>query len=71
MRWLSSLLSLALLGAVHAVSISGSRLLVVLEDAAEQEKYGVFLGDLTGMFMFNYEVKEEKSVIEKTVERLA
>lgn len=52
MRWLFSLLSLALLGAVHAASFTGSRLLVVLEDAKEQEKYGVFLGDLTGM-LFN------------------
>jgi oligosaccharyltransferase complex subunit beta len=51
MRWLFSFLLLALLGVVSAKSIAGSRLLVVLEDAAEKEKYGVFLGDLEGMLL--------------------
>ncbi|KAF2019774.1 Dolichyl-diphosphooligosaccharide-protein glycosyltransferase 48kDa subunit [Aaosphaeria arxii CBS 175.79] len=46
MRWLFSFVLATLLAAVHAVSYTGSRLLVVLEDAAEKEKYGVFLGDL-------------------------
>lgn len=49
MRWLFSFLLLALLGVVQAVSYTGSRLLVVLEDAGEREKYSVFLGDLEGM----------------------
>ncbi|KAF2276505.1 Dolichyl-diphosphooligosaccharide-protein glycosyltransferase 48kDa subunit [Westerdykella ornata] len=48
MRWFFSLLFLGLLGAVRALSIAGSRLLVVLEDAAEREQYSVFLGDLEG-----------------------
>jgi oligosaccharyltransferase complex subunit beta len=46
MLWLFSFLLLALLGAVQALSASGSRLLVVLEDAAEKDKYSKFLGDL-------------------------
>jgi hypothetical protein len=49
MRWFSSLLSLGLLATVHAKSFTGSRLLIVLEDNAEQEKYGLFVGDLEGM----------------------
>lgn len=36
--------------AVSAVSTSGNRLLVVLDDVAEKEAYGQFLGDLTGVF---------------------
>lgn len=46
-----SFLSLVfLLGAalVAAVSNGGSRLLVVLDDVAEKDAYGYFLGDLTG-----------------------
>lgn len=46
MRWLFSILLLALLGAVQALSSSGSRLLVVLEDLAEKDKYSEFVGDL-------------------------
>lgn len=46
MRWFFSLVTLVLLGAVQALSSSGSRLLVVLEDVSEKDKYGVFLGDL-------------------------
>lgn len=53
MRWLFSFLLLALLGLASARSIAGSRLLVVLEDAAEKEQYGVFLGDLEGELPFN------------------
>ena len=48
MRWLFSLLLLALLSLVQALSSSGSRLLVVIEEAAEKEKYSQFLGDLEG-----------------------
>lgn len=48
MRWLLSFLVLALLGVAQAVSYTGRRLLVVLEDVAEKEKYSVFLGDLEG-----------------------
>lgn len=48
MRWLFSLLLLALLGAVQALSYTGGRLLVVLEEQSEREKYSVFLEDLAG-----------------------
>lgn len=54
MRWLFSLLFLGLLGAVRALSVAGSRLLVVLEDAAEKEQYSVFLGDLEGVLLLSY-----------------
>ncbi|KAH7115837.1 Dolichyl-diphosphooligosaccharide--protein glycosyltransferase subunit WBP1 [Dendryphion nanum] len=46
MRWLFSFVVAALFSAVSAVSFTGGRLLVVLEEAAEREKYGVFFGDL-------------------------
>lgn len=46
MRWLFSFLLFTILGAVRALSSSGSRLLVVLEDENERDKYGVFLEDL-------------------------
>lgn len=48
MRWLFSFLLLALLSLVQALSSSGSRLLVVIEEAAEKEKYSQFLGGLEG-----------------------
>ena len=48
MRWLFSFLLLALLSLVQALSSSGARLLVVIEEAAEKEKYSQFLGDLEG-----------------------
>ncbi|KAF2729807.1 Dolichyl-diphosphooligosaccharide-protein glycosyltransferase 48kDa subunit [Polyplosphaeria fusca] len=46
MRGLFSVLLLALVSAVSAVSSTGGRLLVVLEEHSEREKYGVFFGDL-------------------------
>lgn len=42
-------MALGFLGAVSALSSSGSRLLVVLEELAEKEKYSKFLEDLAGM----------------------
>ena len=48
MRWFLSLLLLGLFAAVNALSHSGNRLLVVLEESAEKEKYSKFLGDLEG-----------------------
>jgi hypothetical protein len=48
MRLLLSLLLLGMLGVVSALSASGNRLLVVLEELAEKEKYGKFFGDLKG-----------------------
>ncbi|KAI5303212.1 hypothetical protein KEM56_007794 [Ascosphaera pollenicola] len=46
MRWFFSILLLGLLGAAHALSSSGSRLLVVLSDLAEKESFSQFFGDL-------------------------
>lgn len=54
MRWLYSLLLLGLLGLASAISTSGNRLLVVLDELAEKEKYGVFFGDLKGTFSSNF-----------------
>lgn len=48
MRWLFSFLLLAFLGAVQALSSTGSRLLVILEEESEREKYSVLLEDLSG-----------------------
>lgn len=48
MRWLFSFTLLALLSLVQALSSSGSRLLVVIEEATETEKYSQFLRDLEG-----------------------
>jgi len=50
MRWLLSLLVAALPGLTQALSSSGSRLLVVVEEASERAKYSTFWGDLEGMF---------------------
>jgi hypothetical protein len=49
MRWLFSLLLLAVIGLSNALSTSGSRLLVILDDVAEKEQYSKLLGDLSGM----------------------
>jgi hypothetical protein len=48
MKLFFSWLLLTLLGVVSALSSSGSRLLVVLEDTSEKEKYSQFWGDLEG-----------------------
>jgi hypothetical protein len=41
------------LAAVNALSSSGNRLLVVLEDSAEKGLYSTLWGDLEGMAMSN------------------
>ena len=46
MRAFISLFLLALVSVVQALSSTGTRLLVVLEDAAEKTKYSKFWGDL-------------------------
>ncbi|MDI1492171.1 MAG: oligosaccharyl transferase glycoprotein complex, beta subunit [Ramalina farinacea] len=46
MRWLTPLLLVALAGLGHALSSTGSRLLVVIEEAAEKAKYSRFWADL-------------------------
>lgn len=48
MRWLLSFLVLAIVAVVRAASFTGNRLLVVVEEQAEREKYSVFLEDLAG-----------------------
>ncbi|KFY81410.1 hypothetical protein V500_11447 [Pseudogymnoascus sp. VKM F-4518 (FW-2643)] len=48
MRVLLSFLILGLLGIASALSTSGNRLLVVLEELAEKDKYSKFFGDLKG-----------------------
>lgn len=48
MRWILSFLLLGLLAVVQAVSSSGNKLLVVLEELAEKSKYSKYLGDLEG-----------------------
>lgn len=47
MRAVLSFLLFAFLGAVQALSSTGSRLLVVLEEAADKDKYSKFWGDLS------------------------
>ncbi|UPX09476.1 oligosaccharyl transferase glycoprotein complex, beta subunit [Ascochyta rabiei] len=47
MRWLLSFVVLAIAAVVKAASFTGNRLLVVLDEQAEREKYSVFLEDLT------------------------
>lgn len=49
MRSLVSFFVLLLATVAQAVSSSGDRLLVVLDDAAEKAAYSKFLGDLEGM----------------------
>lgn len=52
MRWLVSFCALTLLGLIHALSSAGNRLLVVIEEAVDREKYSQFWGDLEGMLPF-------------------
>ncbi|KAL7934653.1 Dolichyl-diphosphooligosaccharide--protein glycosyltransferase subunit WBP1 [Trichoderma chlorosporum] len=56
MRSLLSVAAALFAAAASAVSTSGSRLLVVLDDVAEKDTYGQFLGDLTARgFEVSYE----------------
>ncbi len=48
MRWLLPFFLVALLSLVQALSSSGNRLLVVIEEAAEKSKYSKFWTDLEG-----------------------
>lgn len=48
MRWLLTLGLLTLLSLVQALSSNGNRLLVVIEEGTEKEKYSQFWGDLEG-----------------------
>lgn len=49
MKTFLSFFVLLLAAVVQAVSSTGSRLLVVLDDAADKGKYSTFFGDLKGM----------------------
>jgi hypothetical protein len=51
MRWLLSFLLLGLLSVVHAVSSSGNKLLVILEELADKGKYSKYLGDLESAYI--------------------
>lgn len=48
MRWLLCLLFLGLSGLVRSLSSSGDRLLVVIEEAADESKYSQLWSDLKG-----------------------
>jgi oligosaccharyltransferase complex subunit beta len=54
MRWLLSLLLAAIVAVVQAASFTGNRLLVVLEEQTEREKYSVFLEDLAGECLVSF-----------------
>jgi len=54
MKWLFSLLLLGLCSLSQAISSSGNRLLVILEDVAEKAKYGKYLADLEGESLMRY-----------------
>lgn len=49
MRGFLSFLILLGLGIVQALSTSGNRLLVVLEELKEKDNYSIFFGDLESM----------------------
>ncbi|MCJ1416480.1 oligosaccharyl transferase glycoprotein complex, beta subunit [Xylographa parallela] len=67
MRWLLSLLLISVSSLIHGLSSSGSRLLVVIEEAADQEKYSQFWSDLRGRgFSISFESpKNEKLALLK------
>lgn len=51
MRLSLSFLAALFAAAVSAVSTTGNRLLVVLEDASDKEAYSKFLGDLKSQYL--------------------
>lgn len=51
MKTFLSFVLLLLAAVVQAISSTGSRLLVVLNDPADKDKYSTFFGDLTGMIL--------------------
>jgi len=50
MRSLLSFVALLFVAVVSAISTTGDRLLVVLDEVAEKDGYSKFLGDLESMF---------------------
>lgn len=53
MRWCLALLLCCFLAAVNALSSSGSRLLVVLDDSTEKSSFSTLWSDLEGNWMFS------------------
>lgn len=47
---ITSLLALCLVGLASALSSTGSRLLVILDDVEDKDKYSKFWGDLQGQY---------------------
>ncbi|KAI1803734.1 Dolichyl-diphosphooligosaccharide-protein glycosyltransferase 48kDa subunit [Daldinia bambusicola] len=63
MKSFLSFVLLLFVALVQAISSSGNRLLVVLEDVAEKEGYSKFLGDLEGRgFQINYETPKSEGL---------
>ncbi|KAI0395610.1 Dolichyl-diphosphooligosaccharide--protein glycosyltransferase subunit WBP1 [Xylariaceae sp. FL0594] len=63
MRSLVSFLLLLLVAVVQAISSSGDRLLVILEDVGDKAKYSKFLSDLEGRgFDIDYETPKSESL---------
>ncbi|KAK1985413.1 dolichyl-diphosphooligosaccharide-protein glycosyltransferase 48kD subunit [Colletotrichum cereale] len=63
MRSLLSLCLLFLAAAVHAVSVTGGRLLAILDNVSENEGYSEFLGDLESRgFSITYETPKSESL---------
>ncbi|KAF2758947.1 dolichyl-diphosphooligosaccharide-protein glycosyltransferase [Pseudovirgaria hyperparasitica] len=63
MKWLLSFLLLALLGAVQAASSSGNRLLVLVEELADRDKYSQFLSDLQARgFSIDYSTPKSSGI---------
>lgn len=52
MRWCLALLVCCFLAVVNALSSSGSRLLVVLDESVEKSAYSTLWSDLEGDFLF-------------------
>ena len=49
LQWMFSIGYLLILQNVHAISTSGSRLLVVIEDVEEKAKFSTFWSDFEGI----------------------
>ena len=61
MRWPFFSLFLTLLGIVQALSTTGSRLLIIVEEAADKAKYSTFWGDLEGMYFNSAQIASDNA----------
>lgn len=68
MRWLFSILALALLGFVQALSSTGNRLLVVIDELGDKNKYSKFWGDLECELWSHAQLK---NIVRKLIYNLA